>query len=194
MAKNNNRKHEIIETAKALFVEQGVDGTSMEQIAKSMQLTKASLYYYFKSKDELLDEMMKESTIRLMKHFMEERNKYLKAKESNHEQNLKPDFSVYIEERDVLRIGLGEALKRGNNGKFFKDLTETIIEGQQGELIGDEQRIFLCISGTLIATYFTLKEDISKGLGIEETKVDKVFEEKYETLFVKIAKSMMMGE
>lgn len=193
MAKNNNRKYEIIETAKVLFVEQGVDGTSMDQIAKKMQLTKASLYYYFKSKDELLEEMLKESTTRLMKHFMTERNKYLKAKESNHKQDFKPDFSMYIEERDVLRIGLGEALKKGNDGKFFKDLTQTIIEGQQEE-IEDEQRIFLCISGTLIATYFTLKEDISKGLGIEEEKVDKVFEEKYEALFVKIAKSMMMGE
>lgn len=44
----------ILDAAMDLFIEQGFDGTSLREIAERVGVTKAALYYYFPSKDEIL--------------------------------------------------------------------------------------------------------------------------------------------
>lgn len=44
----------ILDTASALFTEQGYDKTSLREIAERVGVTKAALYYYFPGKDDLL--------------------------------------------------------------------------------------------------------------------------------------------
>lgn len=48
------RKQEIIETAMLLFEEKGVQKTSMSDIARKLNVAKGLIYYYFRSKDELI--------------------------------------------------------------------------------------------------------------------------------------------
>jgi len=43
----------IVETALHLFAERGYDGTSLQQIADAMGLTKAAVYYHFRSKADI---------------------------------------------------------------------------------------------------------------------------------------------
>lgn len=47
-------RERILDVALDLFVEQGFDGTSLRQIAEALGITKAALYYYFASKDDIL--------------------------------------------------------------------------------------------------------------------------------------------
>ncbi len=59
MPKNGTQKslyraQEIYLLAAQLFVEKGVGSTSLSDIAKALNITKAGLYYYFESKQELL--------------------------------------------------------------------------------------------------------------------------------------------
>ena len=44
----------ILAVALDLFTERGYDGTSLREIAEKLDVTKAALYYHFKSKDALL--------------------------------------------------------------------------------------------------------------------------------------------
>jgi len=44
----------ILAAALKVFSSQGYHGTSMDAVAETAELGKATLYYYFKSKDELL--------------------------------------------------------------------------------------------------------------------------------------------
>src|ERR1700722_7748098 len=44
----------LLDVALDLFIEQGFDGTSLRQIAEQLGVTKAALYYYFESKDDIL--------------------------------------------------------------------------------------------------------------------------------------------
>lgn len=48
----------IIETAVHLFKEKGYPVTTMQDIARELGWTKAAIYYYFKSKEEILMEIM----------------------------------------------------------------------------------------------------------------------------------------
>ena len=55
--KYDERKDEFLDTAQQLFFTQGYDKTSVEAIIKKMKLSKGTFYYYFKSKEDLLDEL-----------------------------------------------------------------------------------------------------------------------------------------
>ncbi|AAM03816.1 TPA: TetR/AcrR family transcriptional regulator [Methanosarcina acetivorans] len=48
------RHQEIIDTAKALFMENGFDKTQISDIAKRMNVAQGLVYHYFKSKTEML--------------------------------------------------------------------------------------------------------------------------------------------
>src|SRR5882757_39228 len=48
----------ILDAALDVFSEYGFDGSSLQQIADRLDLTKAALYYYFRSKDELLEALV----------------------------------------------------------------------------------------------------------------------------------------
>ena len=47
-------RQRILDVALDLFIEQGFDGASLRQIAEQLGVTKAALYYYFQSKDDIL--------------------------------------------------------------------------------------------------------------------------------------------
>jgi AcrR family transcriptional regulator len=49
-----NTRERILENALALFTERGLDGTTLQQIADRLGVTKAALYYHFRSKDDLV--------------------------------------------------------------------------------------------------------------------------------------------
>jgi AcrR family transcriptional regulator len=45
----------LLETALKLFAERGVEGTSLQMIADELGVTKAAVYYHFKTKDEIVE-------------------------------------------------------------------------------------------------------------------------------------------
>lgn len=53
-AAGSRRKAEILETATTLFHERGYHETSLDDIADRVGFTKPAIYYYFKSKDDIL--------------------------------------------------------------------------------------------------------------------------------------------
>ena len=54
---------EIMAAASALFGEQGVAGTTMSQIAAAAGLQQSSLYYYFRSKEDVLAAILREANV-----------------------------------------------------------------------------------------------------------------------------------
>jgi AcrR family transcriptional regulator len=55
-------ENEIYEHASRLFAERGFAGTSLQDIADAMGLTRPALYYYVKNKDDLLAKLVTEIT------------------------------------------------------------------------------------------------------------------------------------
>jgi AcrR family transcriptional regulator len=55
-------ENEIIQHASRLFAERGFAGTSLQDVAEAMGITRPALYYYVKSKDELLARLVTEIT------------------------------------------------------------------------------------------------------------------------------------
>ena len=71
-SKEKNTKEKILEEALKLFAQSGYMGTSMNDIASKLGVTKAALYKHYKSKQEILDsiiEKMKELDIERAKQY-----------------------------------------------------------------------------------------------------------------------------
>ena len=53
MTKEQNTEDKIVEAAKTVFVQKGMDGARMQHIADEAGINKALLHYYFRTKDKL---------------------------------------------------------------------------------------------------------------------------------------------
>jgi len=56
------RRNDIISAAKEIFFVKGLEGSTMDEIAEKAELSKGTLYIYFKSKDELYVSLLSEGT------------------------------------------------------------------------------------------------------------------------------------
>lgn len=55
---NGLTKEKILETSTELFSKKGFDSTSIDEIAREAGINKALIYYYFKSKEDILDQIV----------------------------------------------------------------------------------------------------------------------------------------
>lgn len=56
--KPDERKNEIIQTSQRLFIEKGFVETKISDIVKSIGVSQGIFYYYFNSKDEVIDKII----------------------------------------------------------------------------------------------------------------------------------------
>ena len=52
------RKNELLETSKKLFFSKGYEHTSVHDIIDAVGIAKGTFYHYFKSKEDLLNEIL----------------------------------------------------------------------------------------------------------------------------------------
>jgi AcrR family transcriptional regulator len=62
----HRRKHDILKVAARLFAEQGYERTTLDMVADELGLSKPSLYYYVKSKEDILADIFQEIFQRIL--------------------------------------------------------------------------------------------------------------------------------
>ncbi|MDP8204537.1 MAG: TetR/AcrR family transcriptional regulator [Candidatus Tenebribacter mawsonii] len=67
----DDKKQRIIEIAEQLFAQYGFLKTTMEDIAKKVHMGKSSVYYYFKSKDDIFVEVIRQDTLVFQKKLID---------------------------------------------------------------------------------------------------------------------------
>lgn len=60
------RKNEILDAADELFVQKGFDGTSTNDILQKVGIARGTLYYHFKSKEDIMDALIDRYSERLI--------------------------------------------------------------------------------------------------------------------------------
>ena len=56
--KNNERKKQLLQIAYRMFLNKGYDNTSVDEIIKEASIAKGTYYYYFESKEAMLEEVI----------------------------------------------------------------------------------------------------------------------------------------
>jgi AcrR family transcriptional regulator len=60
-----NRKNEIIDAALKLFAQEGYHSTTLDEVAAVIGVSKATLYYYFRNKEEIIRAILQRSLERM---------------------------------------------------------------------------------------------------------------------------------
>jgi AcrR family transcriptional regulator len=101
----------IIEAATEVFSEKGFDGARVDEIAARAKVNKAMLYYYFESKEKLLEEIVKN----YVRESIELKKKILKDIDISNEEQLdmiiSKMFNFLENKKSILKIIIIESLK-----------------------------------------------------------------------------------
>ncbi|TFG81079.1 MAG: TetR/AcrR family transcriptional regulator [Spirochaetales bacterium] len=121
-------KRRILDAAADIFADKGFDGARVDEIAKAAHVNKALIYYYFKSKEELLEVLCHHTMEDLLGFMTAETIKSLDFKEPQHLKNFLEEYLDALEEHEnVIRIMLMESLKRSSdNSMIFSLIQETL--------------------------------------------------------------------
>lgn len=143
--KSLDRAQEIYLLAAQLFVERGVGSTSLSDIANALNITKAGLYYYFESKQDLLYRIVelgldnvKEEVLDPAREIAdpEERLRFIilnharLAAEGNHA------VIIVSHEMNSLSFAQREAVLRRRR-EYFEFVRDTLVEIQKDKKLND---------------------------------------------------------
>jgi AcrR family transcriptional regulator len=96
----DTRRH-ILQVALELFSAQGFDATSLQQISDRLGVTKAALYYHFKSKDDLLRAVLEPYFTGIDALKLNE-GPDAEARQANPAQRLEDYLDLLLEHREIL--------------------------------------------------------------------------------------------
>ena len=190
----DNTKNKILKVASKLFSRYGFYKTSMDEIAKIARKAKGSLYYYFKSKEELFTEVVEIEIQNLktqlsiiindnnlpadikIKKYLIKRMEVLNSA-ANYHETIKADFFEHFDFIDNLRSELDKWEKSKIKSIIFQGIEEDIFENQNDNmevlldvfimvLKGLEIPFFLQNKYEIYSPYFDdLSKILVKGLG-----------------------------
>lgn len=106
-----NKKKEIIESTKRLIEEKGIENTSIRDIVKSIGIAQGLFYYYFRSKDEVIQTIIDEYVADICSEILKNVEKITK------------DFDNWYEQLENISKAIILVYKnnKANMEKFVKD-------------------------------------------------------------------------
>jgi AcrR family transcriptional regulator len=149
----NNRKDEILRVATGLFRARGYHGTRMDDVADTAKLNKATVYYYFPSKAEILYAIYLKATAETLEIMAESDGDVSPAEalRKNTERQLLliardlDQASVYFQESPFLHEWLSQAQVeeiRRRERRFERGTREIIARGiKDGSFAGADPAI-----------------------------------------------------
>ena len=99
MAAKQNVKRRIVDAAWELFYEKGYDDTTVDDIIRLSETSKGSFYYYFSSKDSLLDTLstiLDENYAKLEDELDPEMNSFDKLMYLNYKEKIRKSSSFSL--------------------------------------------------------------------------------------------------
>lgn len=144
------RRNEILDAAEELFVTQGFEQTTTNDILEKVGIARGTLYYHFKSKEEILDAMI----MRINRNLIDQAKAVLKQKDLPvFERLTRMLLAVQVDSE----IG-GELIKemhKPQNALLHQKMQDGLLEGLvplMAELIDEGMEQHLCQSDYPIQT------------------------------------------
>ncbi len=183
-------KIRILKAAEKLFAEKGFDAARVDDIAENAGVNKALIYYYFKSKRDILDQLFSN----LVEELIEVVHKSLEGHVSFESvedvaQELETYYDFMESKEDTIRIMMMESLKASEGppplfrlselatGEAGKEIMEMFEEG--GVSVGvdmDEALIGEFFTGMIpMLNFIVYRHDWSKHFGIDPEELKQKF-------------------
>jgi len=137
------RRNEILDAADELFGQKGFDGTSTNDILSKVGIARGTLYYHFKSKEDIMDALIERYNVNIL----------------GAAQAIAADRNIPVIER-ILRVVM--ALNISGGGGSSKEIMEHIHKPQNALMHQKIQKVI--ISGVPPILTPIISEGIEKGM------------------------------
>lgn len=187
-------REKILRTAELIFAEKGFDGARVDDIAKRAGVNKALIYYYFGSKDEILDKLFET----LMKDGGQVQNDSLASnldlnKQDTFREFFEMNLKFAIRNRNLIKIALVESMKTESKHSSLLKICSVIINAEveyikgvyesKGLSFPYEKKDFAAMEffmGILpIFNYAVYADSLMELYGISETELKEQFIEAF---------------
>jgi AcrR family transcriptional regulator len=121
-----NRKNAILKAARRLFFDNGFRPVTVESIAKKAELSKGSIYLYFKSKEEIYTQILLSDIDKFHEHFKDLHQKSTSASEAITKFAI-IYVDLFLNDRELFRI-LMTFMLHTNAMNLPEDLNNHIIK------------------------------------------------------------------
>lgn len=135
------RKNEILDAANELFGQRGFDGTSTNDILERVGIARGTLYYHFKSKEEIMNALIERIGSRIVEAA----------------QRIASDKSIPVYER-IIRVALSLNISDGSG----KELVEQMHNPQNALMHQKTQKMMIANITPILAGI--IREGIEHGL------------------------------
>jgi AcrR family transcriptional regulator len=193
------RRQEIISAAEKVFFKKGIDNATMDDVADQVELSKATLYLYFSSKDEIYSAIFSKSQEKLFRSIKNATDKITNTRDKINTfistfisfQKKNPDYFeafFYFLTKDTGQDEKDCYTKdRRNSGKdFLNDWAQLVQKGKKEKLIRENLNdipVALILWMQLIGflkIYPRLKKSLQMEFDVDE---DQIFSEYLELIF-----------
>lgn len=118
----DERKNEIIEAAHQMFLANGFEETAVSDIVKKVGVAQGTFYYYFKSKDEILDAIIE----RIINNILINVEYVVKSQELNAVQKIEEVFKSLMDAA-LRNEGLADYVHTDKNIQMHQKISESFI-------------------------------------------------------------------
>jgi AcrR family transcriptional regulator len=193
------RRQEIILAAEKVFFKKGVDNATMEDVAEQAELSKATLYLYFSSKDEIYSAIFSKSQEKLFKTIKDATEKLTNTQEKIAAfittyisfQKKNPDyfeafFYFLTRDKEIDEKNCYVEQRKNSGKEFLSNWVNLVQKGKKEKLIRadlNEIPVAVILWMQLIGflkIYPKLKKSLQKEFNVTE---DQILSEYFELIF-----------
>ncbi|MEV2910315.1 TetR/AcrR family transcriptional regulator [Paenibacillus larvae] len=159
------KKKQIILAAMKLFSLNGFNNTSMQEIAETCEMSKGSLYTYFKSKEELLLSMMQFFSQQIWDRIMLIQHEPKLTEKEKFSKQIEVHMQHFVEFREINMKQIFNSVGRSNENiaNYIRNMNYEMLhwlEKRMIDMYGKELEPYKAdcamFFGGLFSTYFTL--------------------------------------
>ncbi|MBD3241524.1 MAG: TetR family transcriptional regulator [Chitinivibrionales bacterium] len=180
----------ILRVAEQLFAEKGFDGSRVDEIARGAGVNKALIYYYFKSKDDILDALFT-SAIKDVIELIEQTYDDFQLDEDEVEQMFNTLVDLVSRKKRILKVMLMESLKGSERRPHLFKIADYFVGGEVDTLTklfesrglqlprGIDRKQMLVtefFTGMMpLINYVVYREEWCRHVGMDEAELKKRF-------------------
>ena len=192
-------KARILSVAEKLFAEHGFDGTRVDDIADKAGVNKALIYYYFKSKDDILDALFS-SAIKDVIEVIVSTYDDMQLEEHEIENIFNVLVTLISRKKRIISVMLMESLKSSNPAPHLFKVADYFIGGEVETLeqlfkhklhkkVTDSDRKLMLVTefftGILpVINYVVYSDQCQQHFGMSESELRKYFLEAFKMTHV----------
>ena len=179
----NSREQKILDAAKEVFARKGYDAARVEEIAKEAGVNKALLFYYFRSKENILKQLIERGIVKAVKILNEHINGILENDEEAINTLIEDFIGFLFARKKLIKIMLLETFKDDNENTYIMDFINPLLEALKEsredcrdlkDEIDYKLRMFF-INTAPIITYIVIGDKWSDYYKLDQAESEKRF-------------------